>query len=43
MQTFPAAVPLSGIVCGLPGALSVKVSVAVLAVGMLAQTGENVT
>ena len=42
-QKFPAAVPASGMLCGLPGALSVSVNVALLATGEFAHVGVNVT
>jgi len=42
-QNSPVAVPLSAIVCGLPGALSTSVSAALLAAGTFTQTGANIT
>lgn len=43
MQKFPVAVPLSEIVCGLSGALSVSDNVAVRAAAEFEHAGANVT
>jgi hypothetical protein len=42
-QKFPVAVPMSGTLCGLLGALSVNVNVAPLAAEEFAHAGVNVT